>query len=336
MAQVGKMKTPTVSIMIPVLNEERYLRQVVEAALKQNYENLQQVILSVGPSHDRTEEIAHELSAANPKVVVVTNKTGRTPDALNCAIEIATGEIVVRCDGHALLPENYVSMAVETIERTGADNVGGIMHAQGETAFQKAVAWAMTSKLGVGAAAFHVGGSEGEVETVYLGCFKKSALDRVGGYDPLMTRAQDWEMNHRIRKTGGKIWFNPNLKVSYRPRRTVKTLANQYLQYGQWRRRVMKMHPETAKGFGALRYFAPPAALLSILLGLIAGILGFATSSCWVLGFAIPLLYVVAVKFIGIFVARDVDSKTRFFIPFALATMHMAWGWGFLTSPHKK
>ena len=326
---------PSVGIMIPVLNEERYLADVVQASLNQDYENLKQVILSVGPSQDRTEEIAKKLAASNPKVVVVENKTGRTPDALNCAIEVATSDVLVRCDGHALLPTNYVSMAVETLQRTGADNVGGIMDAQGETAFQKAVAWAMTSKLGVGSAAFHVGGFEGEVETVYLGCFKKTALDRVGGYDSAMTRAQDWEMNHRIRKTGGKIWFNPNLKVTYRPRRSVKALAQQYLQYGQWRRRVMSMHPETAKGSSALRYFAPPAALLAILIGTIAGSAALVTNSFWAIGFAVPLLYVAAVKFIGFFIAKNVDLKTRFFIPIALATMHMAWGWGFLTSPHK-
>ena len=327
---------PSVSIMIPVLNEERYLSQVVAASLNQDYSNLQQVILSVGPSHDRTEEIARELAANNPKIVVVNNQTGRTPDALNCAIAVATSEILVRCDGHALLPTNYVTMAVETLQRTGADNVGGIMDAEGETSFQKAVAWAMTSKLGVGAAAFHVGGAEGEVETVYLGCFKKTALDRVGGYDPAMTRAQDWEMNHRIRKTGGKIWFNPNLKVTYRPRRTIKSLGTQYLQYGQWRRRVMKMHPETAKGLSALRYFAPPLALIANLFGALVGIAGLVLNNCLVLGFLIPLTYIVAIKFIGCFVARNVDLKTRFFIPIALATMHMAWGWGFLTSPHSK
>lgn len=327
---------PTVSIMIPVLNEERYLAQVVDAALKQDYPNLKQVILSIGPSTDRTEEIANELALANPKVLVVKNSTGRTPDALNRAIEEVTSEIVVRCDGHALLPTNYVSIAVETLQRTEADNVGGIMNAEGESAFQKAVAWAMTSKLGVGAAAFHVGGSEGEVETVYLGCFRKTALDRVGGYDPAMTRAQDWEMNFRIRKTGGKIWFNPNLKVTYRPRRTIKTLSKQYLQYGQWRRRVMRMHPETSKGFGALRYFAPPAALLAILLGVVAGIAGLATNSLLILGFLVPISYIVAVKAIGLLIARNVELKTRLLIPIALATMHMSWGWGFLTSPHRK
>lgn len=334
MAQARKVMTQSVSIMIPVLNEERYLSQVVAASLNQDYQNLKQVILSVGPSQDRTEEIARELAAQDARVVVVTNPTGRTPDALNCAIAVATSEIVVRCDGHALLPKNYVSQAVETLNRTGADNVGGIMDAQGENSFQKAVAWAMTSKLGVGAAAFHVGGTEGEVETVYLGCFKKSALDRVGGYDPEMTRAQDWEMNHRIRKTGGKIWFNPQLKVIYRPRRTVKTLAQQYLQYGQWRKRVMKMHPETANGLKALRYFAPPVAVLAILAGIISGLFGIVFGGLWVFGFVIPLTYIAAVKFIGLFVARNVDLKTRLLIPIALTTMHLAWGWGFLTSPH--
>ena len=324
---------PSVSIMIPVLNEERHLREVVLAALGQNYGGPLDVVLSVGPSRDRTEELAHGLAAEFENVTVVANPTGRTPDALNAALTKTTGEYVIRCDGHAILPVDYVSIAIETLMRTGADNVGGIMDAQGETTFQKAVAWAMKSKFGVGSAAFHVGGVEGEAETVYLGCFRASALQRVGGYDTKMTRAQDWEMNHRIRATGGLVWFNPALKVTYRPRRDVASLAKQYRQYGQWRRRVMHMHPETVSRASALRYFAPPAAVLAVTLGSALGVIGLVSSSILVWALVAPASYAVGVTLVAVTAMRSESFGVVVRLPLVLATMHMNWGWGFLTSP---
>lgn len=324
---------PSVSIMIPVLNEERHLREVVLAALSQDYRGALDVVISVGPSKDRTEAIARELADEFENVTVVANPTGRTPDALNAALTKTTGEFVIRCDGHAMLPSHYVSTAIETLQRTGADNVGGIMDAQGETDFQKAVAWAMKSKFGVGSAAFHVGGAEGEAETVYLGCFRATALERVGGYDTKMTRAQDWEMNHRIRATGGLVWFNPALKVTYRPRRDVSTLAKQYRQYGQWRRRVMHMHPETVSRASALRYFAPPAAVIGVVLGTLLGTVGVLTSSFMVWGFVAPLSYAAGIKLVALTALRTESLAVAIRLPVVLMTMHMNWGWGFLTSP---
>lgn len=326
-------QSPSVTVIIPVLNEERHLREVVLAALAQSYSGEINIVVSVGPSEDRTHEIARELSAEFSNVLVVDNPTGRTPDALNAAIAVASGEVVVRCDGHALLPENYVSVAVETLQRTGADNVGGVMDAQGESVFQKAVAWAMKSKFGVGSAAFHVGGREGEAETVYLGCFRASALQRVGGYDTAMTRAQDWEMNHRIRQTGGKVWFNPALKVTYRPRRDFRSLAKQYLQYGQWRRRVMQMHPETVSRASALRYFAPPVTLLAVGAGLVLGVVGVLSGSWLVWAFAAPLSYLAGITVVAMSALTSESLDVALRLPFVLVTMHMSWGWGFLTSP---
>lgn len=324
---------PPVTIIIPVLNEERHLREVVLAARAQKYDGPLDVVISVGPSRDRTDEIAQGLAVEFTNVTAVANPTGRTPDALNAALAAATGDIVVRCDGHAMLPEDYVAIAVETLTRTGADNVGGVMDAQGETDFQRAVAWAMKSKFGVGSAAFHVGGVEGEAETVYLGCFRSSALKRVGGYDTKMTRAQDWEMNHRIRATGGLVWFNPALKVTYRPRRDLKTLAKQYLQYGQWRRRVMHMHPETVSRASALRYFAPPVTLIAVASGTVLGATGLAMHNWLAWAFLAPLSYLAGIKLVSLSALKTEKFAVVMRLPLVLITMHMNWGWGFLTSP---
>lgn len=315
---------------MPILNEERHLEASIHALLNQDYEGDVEIVLAIGPSHDRTLEIAQNLSATNPKIKLVANPSGRTPDALNAAIAVASGEVIIRCDGHAELPQNYVSTAVRVLNETSSDNVGGIMDAQGTNAFENAVAAAMKSKFGVGSAAFHVGGDAGEAETVYLGCFRASALRRVGGYDPKMTRAQDWEMNHRIRTTGGRIWFTPELKVTYRPRPNLKALAKQYFQYGQWRREVMRMHPETISGKSGLRYLVPPAALISNLIGVLALALGFLNPWIWI-GVIGLVVYLIGVKTAVLSHLSKLKFRSLLWLPLVFMTMHHAWGLGFLT-----
>ena len=188
----------------------------------------------------------------------VPNPTGRTPAALNAAIKASAPPVVVRVDGHGMLSPNYIATAVRLLEETGAQNVGGIMHAEGENDWEHAVAAAMTSKIGVGNAAFHTGGEAGPAETVYLGVFRREALEQQGGYNEEFIRAQDWELNFRIREAGGLIWFSPELRVSYRPRPSVRALAKQYKDYGRWRHVVTRYH----EGSINLRYLAPPAAVL--------------------------------------------------------------------------
>ncbi len=320
----------SVSVIMPVLNEERHLAQAVDAVLAQDFDGSIEVILALGPSHDETDRVAAELAAADPRVRTVDNPTGRTPAGLNAALKVAKSPIIVRVDGHCELPADYISTAVETLARTGADNVGGVMAAEGSTDFERAVAIAMTSRLGVGGASFHVGGEEGDVPTVYLGVFRAEALDRVGGYDESFDRAQDWEMNHRIRATGGKIWFNPKMQVSYRPRATVKDLAKQYFQYGTWRREVMRRHPETVQA----RYLAPPAAVTLIGVGTAAAVIGSAipTASWMRIGWVVPVGYLAAVAAGGLAISRGSAVTVRSKVPVVLATMHMSWGVGFLTS----
>lgn len=313
---------PSVSVVIPVLDEERHLRDSVRMVLDQDYGGPLEVVLALGPSRDRTDEIAAELAAQDPRVRTVANPSGRTPEALNAAIAAARHEVVARVDGHAEIPRDYVATAVRTLEETGADNVGGLMHAEGVTAFERAAACAMRSPIGVGNAAFHVGGAAGPADTVYLGVFRRSALERVGGYDTHFARAQDWEMNHRIRQSGGLVWFTPELKVTYRPRASAKALARQYFHYGRWRRVVARHHSGTIN----LRYLAPPAMVLGTAAATLLGVV-------WAPALVVPAGYAAAVTLGGLLISRGEAPATRVRTPICLAVMHWAWGVGFITSP---
>ncbi|MFB7618418.1 glycosyltransferase family 2 protein [Kitasatospora sp. NPDC056181] len=314
---------PAVSVIMPVLNEERHLRTAVRHILEQDYAGPMEVVIALGPSSDRTAQIAAELTAEDPRVRTVENPTGRTPAGLNAAIRGSSHPIVVRVDGHGLLTPGYITTAVRLLGDMEAANVGGIMHAEGETEWENAVAAAMTSKIGVGNAAFHTGGLAGPADTVYLGVFRREVLEKLGGYNEEFVRAQDWELNYRIRQDGGLVWFTPQLRVTYRPRPTVRALAKQYKDYGRWRRVVTRYH----RGSVNLRYLAPPAAFLGVTLGLL---LGLAVHPAFL---AVPGAYLLGILGGALSEGRGLSPKAKALLPVAFATMHLSWGFGFLTSP---
>ncbi|HST81336.1 MAG TPA: glycosyltransferase family 2 protein [Kineosporiaceae bacterium] len=316
-----------VSIVLCVLNEQRHLAEAVAHALDQDYVGPLELVLALGPSRDRTDEIAAELAAADPRIRSVRNPdpSGSTPAGLNAALAATRHPVVVRIDGHSLLPREYIRIAVQTMRETGADNVGGIMAAEGLSSFEKAVARAMTSRFGVGNASFHTGGEAGPADTVYLGVFRRSALERVGGYDETFLRAQDWEMNLRIRRSGGLVWFQPQLRVSYRPRSTVRALGRQYFHYGRWRRVVMRRHEGTVN----FRYLAPPIALGGVLLGLGLTVAGVRSAA------VLPVGYFTAVVVGSVVEGRGLPLRAWAQLPLATATMHLTWGAGFLSSPRR-
>jgi glycosyltransferase involved in cell wall biosynthesis len=312
---------PGVSVVLPILNEERFLADAISAILAQEYAGELEVILALGPSKDRTNEIAAGLREKDSRIVLVENPTGRTAAGLNAAIDAAKFEIICRIDGHAEISRSYISYAVEIMQSSNAVNVGGIMAAVGKTQFEDAVARAMRSPIGVGGARFHIGGTAGPADTVYLGVFKKSALIAAGGYDERFIRAQDWELNFRLREAGGTIWFDPRLAVIYRPRPNLKALAKQYFEYGRWRRAVTRHH----KGTVNYRYLAPPVATVTIALSLLLG------ASLHPL-FLIPALgYASAILVASLFIGKSWSERIA--LPAVLTTMHLSWGIGFLTSP---
>jgi succinoglycan biosynthesis protein ExoA len=327
-ASSSQTEWPAVSIVLTVLNEEPHLRAAMAAVLEQDYPAPVEVVIALGPSRDRTDDVAAAIAREDDRVSTVANPSGRTPEGLNRAIGQTRYPVIARVDGHSELPRDYLRTAVETLLRTGADNVGGLMWAEGRTPFEYAVARAMTSRFGVGNAPFHVGGEEGPADTVYLGVFRREAVERVGGYDEKFARAQDWEMNYRLRQTGGLVWFTPKIRVYYRPRGTIRGLASQYFHYGRWRYEVMRRHPDSVN----LRYLAPPLALLALTAGLAAGVVGLFTTPWLLLGFAVPAVYLAGVVIATLLTARDLPRGAGWRLLLVYPAMHISWGTGFLTS----
>jgi len=312
---------PAVSVVLPVLNEELHLANAVQSILSQDYAGTLEIILALGPSKDKTNEIAERLAFADKRILLVNNPSGRTAAGLNLALNKSSNSVIVRVDAHAEIQRNYISLAIEVMKSSGAVNVGGIMGAQGVSSFEKAVARAMRSPFGVGASRFHTGGDSGYVDTVYLGVFIRAAVIAVGGFDERFIRAQDWELNFRLRQAGGKIFFDPRLHVTYRPRSTVKALAKQYFEYGRWRRVVSRRH----KGTINYRYLAPPFSLVAALVSIILSV-------------TLNNLFIIPAAIYGIFLilASLLIGKgiiERILLPIVLFTMQMSWGLGFLTSP---
>lgn len=312
---------PAISVILPVLNEESHLEGAVLSVLSQDYRGPFEIILALGPSRDRTNEIAAKLASQDDRVKLLDSPTGKTAAGLNLALAASKSPVVVRVDGHAQIPKNYISLIVEILNKTGAVNVGGVMAAVGTTAFERAVAGAMRSPLGVGASRFHTGGEAGEVDTVYLGAFRREALVAIGGFDERFTRAQDWELNFRLRENGGVIYFDPRLHVTYRPRSSIGALAKQYFEYGRWRRVVSRRHSGTIN----YRYLAPPFALIGFSASLI---LGIALSSIFFIPALVYLLFVVLAS-----LKISTSMSEYFLLLLVIPTMHFAWGAGFISSP---
>lgn len=312
-----QQKWPHVSVIMPVRDEAGTLEDAVAAVLGQDYAGEIELVVALAPSSDGTTDLLGRIADNDCRVRVIGNPAGSTPAGLNAAIAASRGSIVVRVDGHSLLRPDYVRRAVSTLYETGADNVGGVQRAVGATPMQRAIAAAMTSRFGVGDAAFHFGGSAGPTDTVYLGVFRRDALERVGGFDESLVRNQDYELNWRIRASGGVVWFDPQLEVTYRPRQTLRALAKQYHDYGRWKRVVVERDPASVRW----RQLVPPLTLIANAVALL-------------LSPKDPrLLLTPAVYVLGAVAAAATARESwsiRLRLPAVFAVMHHAWGAGFL------
>jgi glycosyltransferase involved in cell wall biosynthesis len=308
---------PTVSVVIPALNASRDLPHALESIRAQDYPAIIETIVAAGD--DATASVAVDAGAR-----VVNNEVGTTPVGLNRAIAESRGDVIVRCDAQSTLPPEYVTRAVETLGRTGADNVGGMQVPVGVTPRERAIAGAMASPLGAGDARYRIGGAPGPAETVYLGVYRRATLETLGGFDETFERSQDYELNHRINESGGTVWFDPELKVGYRPRDSFSALSRQYFAYGSWKRRMASIH----RGSLRWRQLAPPIAVGVLVASLV-------TSVFVPVALVVPLVYLVAVTMASLTIPAK-GLSTRLLIPIALVTMHLSWGSGFLVGSTRR
>lgn len=307
---------PSVSVIIAAANARETLPDALRAITDQDYPGDVEIVVAAA---DRpTAEVAEELGA-----IVVDNPLGHTPAGLNTAVRFSTGEILARVDAHSVIPSDYLRRIVDTVVRTGADNVGGRQVPLGTTFMERAIAAAMASRFGAGDARYRIGGDPGPSDTVYLGAFRRSVLERLGGFDERFLRNQDYELNHRIRLHGGLVWFDPEIAVTYRPRSSLTALASQYFQYGRWKRFFARSHDWSLRP----RQWAPPLLVVALTGALIGSI-------WWTWFLVLPVLYVLELIAIG-FASLPRVGAPALVMPVALGVMHLSWGIGFLIGQSK-
>jgi glycosyltransferase involved in cell wall biosynthesis len=231
---------PRVTIAMPAYNEERYIEACIASVQAQDYpRDLIEILVADGRSTDQTREILARLTAADPRIRMIDNPARLQAAGLGLLVKQATGDVFVRMDVHCEYAPDYVRKCVETLERTGADNVGGAQRAKARTFFQRAVCAALASPLGVGGARYRSSDAEGFVDTVFLGAFRRRVFETVGLWDPNAITNEDAELNQRILDSGGQIYLSRDIVVHYFPRDSFKTLAKQYYKYGRGRARTL-------------------------------------------------------------------------------------------------
>jgi succinoglycan biosynthesis protein ExoA len=315
---------PFVSVVMPVRNEAGFIARSLGSVLAQDYPvDRLEVLVADGRSTDVTREIVASLSPQVPPVRLVDNPGGIVPSGFNAALREARGEVIVRVDGHTVLESDYVWQCVAELQRTGADNVGGRMNAVATGRVGEAIVLATSSPFGVGGARFHYSDSEEWVDTVYLGAFRRSTLERLGGFDEEFVRNQDDEFNYRLRAAGGRILLSPKIRSRYFSRGSWAALAQQYAQYGYWKVRVLQKHPAQMQP----RQFAPPLFVATLLLLIMAA--PFLEVARWGL-LGVAGTYVLASLLASAAAARRAGVPGALLLPLAFAVLHMSYGLGFL------
>lgn len=314
---------PTVSVVVPVLNEASFIERCLRSAQTQDYPAaLIDVTVADGGSADGTREIVRRLAAQDSRIRLIDNPRRGQAAGLNLAIAASQGEVVARLDGHAEWRPWHISRCVDLLQATGADNVGGTMDAVGETWLAQAAACASSSPFGVGGARYRYSTRVTETDTVFLGCYRRSALDRVGAFDERVAAQEDYELNYRIRRTGGKIVFSPRLPTTYWARSTWQGLARQYFRYGRAKSTVARIEPGVIRPY----HLVPPAA---VALAPLLAALSMSRRGRRLTG-AIVGSYAAACVVASVRAGRDQPSSMRAAIAMVFPVLHVCWGWGFL------
>jgi glycosyltransferase involved in cell wall biosynthesis len=320
----------SVSIIIPCYNEKRRIHLLLDAIYAQDFpRSRMEVIIADGMSTDGTREIISEWSGQHQdlKLRLVDNTRRTIPSALNRAIEAASKDVIIRLDAHSHPYPDYVSRTVAALEQGAADNVGGRWEIKpgADTWIADSIATAAAHPLGAGDALYRHGKKAAFVETVPFGGFRRDLWVRLGGFDETLLTNEDYEFNTRILKSGGKIWFDPEIRSVYYSRPTLGGLIRQYWRYGYWKYRMVIRYPDTIRWRQAL----PPAFVLSVLAGLLLSV-NPAIRAILILEL---LLYSIVLAGAGIISAASARKISHVFgVPVSIASMHISWGSGFLWS----
>ncbi|MEP7286751.1 MAG: glycosyltransferase family 2 protein [Chloroflexota bacterium] len=318
---------PMVSVIMPIRNESDFIERSLGAVLAQDYpaDNLE-VLLADGMSTDATRTMIAKLAAKYPaiRVVIVDNPGKIVPTAMNAALAVAHGEIIVRVDGHTIIKNDYVSACVDALTRSGADNVGGRMTPSSQNEFGQAVALATSSPFGIGGARFHFSEREEWVDTVYMGAWRRDVFERIGDFDEEMVRNQDDEFNYRLLSAGGKILLSNKVESEYFNRSSPRALWRQYFQYGYWKVRVLQKHPRQMRS----RQFVPPAFVAVVMLGALLAPFNKTLRRLW---YPVWSLYMAANVAASVYTAYKKGWQHLPRLPFVFATLHVSYGLGFLT-----
>jgi succinoglycan biosynthesis protein ExoA len=239
---MSEMPAPatTVTIAMPAYNEENYIETCIASVQAQDYpRELIEILVADGRSTDKTRDILARLGMDDPRIRIIDNPERLQAAGLGKMVKAAQGDVIVRMDVHCEYAPDYVRKCVETLEQTGAENVGGAQRAKAKTFFQRALCAALTSPLGVGGASYRSADAEGFVDTVFLGAFRRRVFETVGMWDPKAITNEDTELNQRILESGGTIFLSRDIVVHYYPRDSLRTLAKQYFKYGRGRARTL-------------------------------------------------------------------------------------------------
>ena len=315
---------PTISVVVPCRNERAYIASCVRSILQQeNVAGGFEVVIADGMSDDGTREILSELAATDPRVRIIDNFDRFTSCALNLAIRHSRGRFIARMDAHNVYASDYLRSCLETIEQSGADNVGGGWVCRGDSWLQKAIAVAHHSAFCVGGARCRNPAHEGPIDTVFGGFYRAEVFEKIGLFDESLVRNQDDEFNLRLIRAGGTIWQSPRIKSWYYPRSSLSALFRQYLQYGYWKAKVIQKHRVPA----SIRHLVPGAfAVCLLVLPLVAL---FAPAALW-LWIAILVLYGVCSLIAAVPGARREHWTYIGLLPVVFGCYHFAYGFGFL------
>jgi len=328
-SNVGEPRTkptqlPTVSILVPVRNGASHIGRCLDAVLRQDYPtDLTQVIVADGDSTDGTLEIIKERIRGVARASLLRNTRRIVPTAMNLMMLMATGDVIVRIDGHCEVPLDYVSRSVEHLNRDGVDGVGGSITTIGHTPLSGTIALAMSSPFGVGDSAFRTQSERSLLaDTVPFPAYTRSIVAMAGRYDEELVRDQDDEYNYRIREMGGRLLLAGDINTKYYSRTSLSRLWRQYFEYGFYKVRVLQKHPRQMRP----RQFIPPLFALSLVLSLcITGLFTYG----WVALAAVAGSYTLANFVASAAAASKKGWRHIAFLPLVYAILHLSYGLGF-------